>query len=289
MKQSTAIGRPATGINLGTGRERPALTTVQSRKMTTDFATIIGLGGAFGLIATAVILGGSPQAFFNAPAILIVVGGTFATTTICFSLSDVYGSQKVILRTIFYPVTDPSAAAIRILHLAETSRKQGVLYLQEILPSLAGESFLCHAMNMVIDGFPAEEVEKILRRDLEATRARHVKSASVLHKAAEVSPAMGLIGTLVGLVQMLSHLDEPSTIGPSMAVALLTTFYGAMLSNMVFSPLASKLERQSGDEVLLNTIYATGLASITRQENPRRLEMLLNTLLPPAERLAFFE
>lgn len=289
MKQSTAIGHPATGIDLGADRKRPALTSVQSRKMTTDFATIIGLGGAFGLIATAVILGGSPQAFFNAPALLIVIGGTFATTTICFSLSDVYGSQKVILRTIFYPVTDPAAAAIRILHLAETARKQGVLHLQEILPSLAGESFLCHALRMVIDGFPAEDVEKILHRDLEATRARHIKSASVLHKAAEVSPAMGLIGTLVGLVQMLSRLDEPSTIGPSMAVALLTTFYGAVLANLVFSPLASKLERNSREEALVDQIYLMGALSIGRQENPRRLEMLLNSLLPPDQRIKYFD
>ena len=281
MKRSTAIGRPATGINVGAGRERPAVTSVQSRKMTTDFATIVGLGGAFGLIATAVILGGSPQAFFNAPAILIVVGGTLATTTICFSFSDVYGSQKAILRTIFYPVTDPPAAAIRILHLAETARRQGVLYLQEILPSVAGESFLCHALHMVIDGFSAEDVEKILRRDLEATRARHVKSASVLHKAAEVSPAMGLIGTLVGLVQMLSHLDEPSTIGPSMAVAL--------LANLLCSPLASKLERNSREEALVDQIYLMGALSIGRQENPRRLEMLLNSLLPPDQRIKYFD
>ena len=289
MKRSTAIRRAATGVNMGSSKERQATRAVQSPKMATDFATRIGLGGAFGLIATAVILGGSPQAFFKAPAILIVVGGTFATTTICFSLSDVYGSQKVILRTIFYPVTDPAAAAIRILHLAETARKQGVLYLQKILPSVAGETFLCNALHMVIDGFPAEDVEKILRSDLEATRARHVKSASVLHKAAEVSPAMGLIGTLVGLVQMLSHLDKPSTIGPSMAVALLTTFYGALLANLVFSPLASKLERNSREEALVDQIYLIGALSIGRQENPRRLELLLNSLLPPDQRIKYFD
>ena len=100
---------------------------------------------------------------------------------------------------------------------------------------------------------------------------------------------MGLIGTLIGLVQMLGQLDDPSTIGPSMAVALLTTFYGAVLSNMLFSPLAAKLERNSDEEVLLNTIYLTGVTSIGRKENPRRLEMLVNTLLPPAQRVQFFD
>ena len=100
---------------------------------------------------------------------------------------------------------------------------------------------------------------------------------------------LGLIGTLVGLVQMLGQLDDPSTIGPSMAVALLTTFYGAVLSNMVFSPLAAKLERNSDEEMLLNNIYVTGVTSIGRQENPRRLEMLVNTLLSPADRVQHFD
>ena len=100
---------------------------------------------------------------------------------------------------------------------------------------------------------------------------------------------MGLIGTLVGLVQMLGSLDDPSTIGPSMAVALLTTFYGAILANMVFSPMAAKLERNSNEESMVNTVFLTAAASMGRQENPRRLEMLLNTILPPAHRLQYYE
>ena len=111
----------------------------------------------------------------------------------------------------------------------------------------------------------------------------------VLRKMGEFSPAMGLIGTLVGLVQMLGHLDDPSTIGPSMAVALLTTFYGAVLANIVFLPLASKLERNSAEETLVNNVYLMGAASIGRQENPRRLEMLLNSVLPPAKRVRYFD
>ena len=142
---------------------------------------------------------------------------------------------------------------------------------------------------MVVDGSNGDEIEKVLKEKINAIANRHGKSVSVIRKLAEVSPAMGLIGTLVGLVQMLGNLDDPSTIGPSMAVALLTTFYGAVLSNMVFSPLATKLERNSAEEALLNTIYITGVTSIGRQENPRRLEMLLNTLLPPAQRVQVFD
>jgi chemotaxis protein MotA len=118
---------------------------------------------------------------------------------------------------------------------------------------------------------------------------RHAKSTSVLRKMAEFAPAMGLIGTLIGLVQMLSSLSDPSTIGPAMAIALLTTFYGALLANFVFLPLAAKLERNSQEEVLVNNVYLMGAASIGRQENPRRLEMLLNSVLPPSKRVRYFD
>ena len=118
---------------------------------------------------------------------------------------------------------------------------------------------------------------------------RHEKSAGVFRKAAEVSPAMGLIGTLVGLVQMLGNLEDPSTIGPAMAVALLTTFYGAILANMVFAPLASKLERNSDEEALVQNLYLLGAVSIGRRENPRHLEAMLNSLLPPSARLQQFD
>jgi chemotaxis protein MotA len=127
-----------------------------------------------------------------------------------------------------------------------------------------------------------------MRRDLQATLQRHAKGAGVLRKAAEYAPAMGLIGTLIGLVQMLGNLDDPSAIGPAMAVALLTTFYGAVLANMLLSPLAAKLERNSEDEALLNLVYLTAAVSMGRQENPRRLEMLLNSILPPAKRVHYF-
>jgi len=158
-----------------------------------------------------------------------------------------------------------------------------------MLRQIRGEPFLGQALQLVVDGTPGDEIERILRRDIGAMAQRHLKSASILRKAAEVAPAMGLIGTLVGLVQMLGSLNDPGAIGPGMAVALLTTFYGAVLANMVFSPLASKLERNSEEELLLLNLYLTGAASIGRLENPRRLELLLNTLLPPAKRVRVFD
>jgi len=142
---------------------------------------------------------------------------------------------------------------------------------------------------MVVAGTPGEEVESILHKEMMSTLQRHYKSANVLKKAAEFAPAMGLIGTLIGLVQMLGNLSDPASIGPAMAVALLTTFYGAVLANMVFAPLSTKLERNSTEEAMINNIYVMGAASIGRQENPRRLEMMLNSILPPAKRIQYFD
>jgi chemotaxis protein MotA len=254
-----------------------------------DLATIVGLVAAFGLIVVAIFLGGSPSSFFNFQSILIVLGGTFAVTTICFSFSEIVHTGNVIMKTIFYSAREPSDAARRVLEIAQKSRRLGVLSLQEDLPDIEYEQFLHKGVSLVVDGTPGEEVEAIMRRDMLATTQRHTKSASVLRKAAEFSPAMGLIGTLIGLVQMLGNLDDPTTIGPSMAVALLTTFYGAVLANLVFIPLASKLERNSAQEEMVNNVYLMGASSISRQENPRRLEMLLNTVMPPSQRVHYFD
>lgn len=258
-------------------------------KSSLDLATLVGLISGFGLISSAIILGGDPLSFINPPSILIVIGGTLAVTSMCFSVSDMAHSSKVIAKTFFFSSRDPSAAAIQVMQISELARRQGVLSLQGVLQSIKGEAFLHKGMLMVVDGTPGEEVEAIMRRDLNATLQRHSKGANILRKAAEFAPAMGLIGTLIGLVQMLGNLDDPSTIGPAMAVALLTTFYGAVLANMVFSPMASKLEHNSMEEAMVNTVYMMGAASIGRQENPRRLEMLLNSILPPSKRIKYFD
>jgi chemotaxis protein MotA len=254
-----------------------------------DFATILGMLIGFGLIITAMVLGGSPTAFINIPSILIVVGGTFAVTMISFSFREMARANRAVLGILFQRTGDAADAGSQLLELAEHARKEGVLVLQKVLGQFEGEPFLHRAIQMVSDGTTGDEVERIMRKELSSMRSRHGQSVGVLRRAAEVSPAMGLIGTLVGLVQMLGGLDDPSTIGPAMAVALLTTFYGAVMATMVFSPLATKLERNSSAEILLNEVYVTAAASIGRHENPRRLEMLLNALLPPTERIAHFD
>jgi chemotaxis protein MotA len=256
--------------------------------LTLDPATLFGLVCGFALLSAAIVLGGSPRSFINAPSILLVLGGTFSVVTVSYSLAEVFNTFRVVAKTIVWSNRDPSEAAVSVLKTAEIARRQGVLALQNYLDNMTGEPFLQKGLSLVVDGAPTAEIEEVMRRDLQATQQRHAKGAGILRKAAEYAPAMGLIGTLIGLVQMLGNLDDPSAIGPAMAVALLTTFYGAVLANMVLSPLAAKLERNSEDEALLNLVYLTGAVSMGRQENPRRLEMLLNSILPPAKRVQYF-
>lgn len=260
-----------------------------SHSTSLDVATLLGTLGAFAIIGTAMVLGGSPQSFIDVPALLIVFVGTFLVTAISFSWEEVVRAQGVMMRAVVYHSETPVEAAMRMLYVADRARREGALALEGSLKTAHAGRFLTQAMALVADGIPAEEIEQLLARENLATRDRHVRSAGVLRRAGEVAPAMGLIGTLVGLVQMLGNLDDPSSIGPSMAVALLTTFYGAILANMFFNPLANKLERNSEIESMVNHVYAIGATSVSRQENPRRLEMMINTVLAPVQRVSYFD
>jgi chemotaxis protein MotA len=253
---------------------------------TLDGALLLGLGSAFLLIVAAMLWGGSLAAFWNVPSILIVFLGTIAVTTVSFSLGEAFGVIPLFFRTLFPPAYDSRRACERAMNLSEIARRQGVLALDGVLPQLAGEPFLQRAVAMAVDGATPDHIETVLQTEIEATTERLTRSANVLRRAAEVAPAMGLIGTLVGLIQMLATLNDPSTIGPAMAVALLTTFYGAVLAYMVFAPIAAKVDRNATDERMIQQIYMVCAVSISRQENPRQLETMLNTVLPPAKRLA---
>ena len=254
-----------------------------------DLATVLGLVSGFVLVSSAIAFGGSASSFIDLPALLIVVGGTFAITMVSFNLDEILRAQVVVLKALTNRNSDPQMAAIETMTLADRARREGILSLEKALSDGQQDPFLHKALGLAVDGTPGDDLEFLLRRDVAAMALRHRKSANVFRKAAEVSPAMGLIGTLIGLIQMLSNLNDPNSIGPAMSVALLTTFYGAVLATMVFSPLANKLERNSDEEVMVQNVYLTAVASICRQENPRRLEMVLNTILPPVMRIQYFD
>lgn len=254
-----------------------------------DLATIFGIVISFGLIVGAILLGQSDANFFNVPSLLIVLCGTMAATSVSYTPSELANAGRVVMRSISRPVRSPSKLAESLMDLAVLARKKGVLSLTSVEAETSKEPFLGQAMRLVVDGYPPENIERVLIHDMEAQAERHMRSASIMRRGSEIAPAMGLIGTLVGLVQMLADLENPETIGPAMAVALLTTFYGAILGTVVLAPLAAKLEKNSTDEILIKTLITKTALSITSQENPRNLEMLLNSDLPPSERIRYFD
>lgn len=253
-----------------------------------DPATAFGILLAMGLMLAAIMYSGNIVAFLDVPSFLIVIGGTAFLTLACFTFSEVMHAVVVSLRTIFYNAEDASESASVALELAEIARKEGILSLDKYPDLMQHNSFLKRGIMLIVDGIPFEEVQNILGQQVASMMERHKKSVTVLRRAAEISPAMGLIGTLIGLIQMLGNLDDPSSIGPAMAIALLTTLYGAMLAYMVLSPLANKLERNSTEEGIIMDIYMLSVLSIGRKENPRRLEMLINSILPPSKRVQYF-
>jgi chemotaxis protein MotA len=257
------------------------------RKM--DLATLFGLIAALVLIAVAIVMNGSPLAFVDVPAILMVVLGTFAVTAISYTGEELREAQPSFRQAMFRTEIDPRVAARRVLTLADKARKRGMLSLQGDLYGVRDAPFLQRSLSMLVDGLQVDEIERNMTLEAHALAQGRHRAAAILRRAAEVSPAMGLIGTLVGLVQMLGNLDSPERIGPAMSVALLTTLYGALMANVVFLPLASKLERNATVEQLVSQIYTMGVASMGRQENPRRLEMLLNTVLPAGQQIRYFD
>ena len=254
-----------------------------------DLATVLGLGVGLALVIGALALGGSAGAFFDMPSTLIVLGGTVAITAISFSPPDLRAAMVAIGRTMVANALDVRSAANAALSLAEHARRHGALSLQPLLRTTRGWPVMHRAVELIVDGLPADDTERILRTEIESNLARARMASAVLRRAAEVAPAMGLIGTLVGLVQMLGNLSNPAAIGPAMAVALITTFYGAILGSMVLAPLAAKIDRNADRDTLIDGLFLLAAGSVARQENPRRLEMLINTVLPPDLRISTYD
>ena len=255
----------------------------------TDLTTVVGLIMTFALITAAIMLGHSKANFFNLPSVFIVVLGTMSVTAVAYSFEELKGTWSVMRQSFVVRRTPPAVMALQLMDIAVLARKKGFLILSQMEDELAKDPHLAAAVRIVTDGYGGDDVERVLSQDIDALVQRHRRAASILRRAAETAPAMGLIGTLIGLVQMLADLSNPDAIGPAMAVALLTTFYGAIMGMAVLAPMAAKLERNSNDEVLNRSLILTAMASIARQENPRRLEMLLNSELPPDERIEYFD
>ena len=259
------------------------------RRTDTPFDPAAGLGliAAAGLIISAIVLGGSPGAFLDLPSALVVLGGTLAITVTSFPAADIGEVPKTIAMALSPRSAGSSRrVALEGLALAELARRENLLAIETNSAALSNRPILQRGVQMLVDGTRVERVRPAIEREIAAIEERKHRAEGVLRRAAEVAPAMGLVGTLIGLVQMLGRLDDPSSIGPAMAVALLTTFYGALLAYAVLTPLAERLGRMRETERLHNELQLVCIMSIAERENPRRLETLLNGLLPAHDQLA---
>ncbi len=246
-----------------------------------DIATLVGLLGGFGIIIGAILTGGDLGAFVDIPSLLIVVGGTFMVTLMQVSLGDFLGSFSIGMKAFFYKTDDPKGLIEEAVQLADVARKNGLLALegQEI-----SNEFMKKGIGLCVDGHDPALVNRMMSKDIDMTIQRHEVGQRMFKNMATMAPAMGMIGTLVGLVQMLSNMSDPASIGPAMAVALLTTLYGAVIANAFAQPLSDKLARASELEKINKSLILETIGGIQEGMNPRVLEQMLSTYLPNGKR-----
>lgn len=246
-----------------------------------DLATLIGLIGAFGIVLTSIVLGGSAGTFVNTPSLLVVLGGTALVTMMKFSLGKFLGAATIAVKAFLHKPMSPEALIEEAVDLAKTARKGGLLALED---KEISDEFMKTGLGLLIDGHQADQVRAMLQKDLAQTLKRHSDGQDIFKAIGDVGPAMGMIGTLIGLVQMLSNMDDPKQIGPAMAVALLTTLYGAILANMFALPIADKLAVRSREENSNKSLIIDALLSIQSGQNPRVIENMLEAYLPRSKR-----
>ncbi|SCG83444.1 putative 29,3 kDa protein in ccpA 3'region ORF1 [Proteiniborus sp. DW1] len=251
-----------------------------------DIATIIGFIAAIGFIVWGIMDSGNIANFYDFPSIVITLGGTVAATLISFPLKKIIGAMKAIKKALFVQDSNPSGVINQLIELSNLARREGLLALEEA-GEKANDEFLKKGIMLIVDGTDPELVRNILETELNFLEERHKEGQGVFEAMGTYSPAFGMVGTLIGLVNMLKELEDVSSVGPSMSVALITTFYGSFLANAVFLPLANKLKGKSSDEVLVKELMLEGLLSIQAGENPRIIEEKLKTFLPPDLRRSY--
>jgi len=248
-----------------------------------DFTSLLGLLAGTAFLVYGIYISGEMGNFYDLPSIYITVGGTIGALLISYPFSRILTMPKLFWKVLFPRRLDMKAAIDQIIELASIARREGILALENRAMEM-NDPFLRKGIFLVVDGTESELVRNILETELAYLEERHKHGQEMFESGATFAPAFGMIGTLIGLVNMLKHLSETDTLGPSMAVALITTFYGCILANMFFSPIAAKLKQLSAEEVLYKEILLEGILSIQAGENPRIIEEKLVAFLPPKAR-----
>jgi chemotaxis protein MotA len=253
-----------------------------------DIATLVGTLVAYGLVLAAIFMGAGLGPYIDIPSVLIVIGGTFGIIMMSYPMDRAMAVVKVLGKTMKYQIDDAATLIGQLVEFAVKARRDGILSLESAEDEVSDE-FLKRGIRLAVDGTEPEVIKNILETELDYMSERHGNGSKLLGVVVEFGPAMGMIGTLVGLVAMLQSMEDPSTIGPAMAVALLTTMYGAILANLFAGPYQKKVEYRSSQEVLLREIMIAGIMAIQAGDNPRIVEQKLNAYLPPAERKSQFD
>lgn len=246
-----------------------------------DLATIVGIVGAVSLIVISMLMSGDLNMFFNLPSIFIVVGGSLFAVMAKYGLGQFLGAGKIAAKSFFVHTTDPADLIEDIVELSDIARKGGLLALEG---REVNHEFLQKGLQLLVDGHDPEVVKALVSKDRTLAEQRHSIAASIFSSLATVAPAMGMIGTLVGLVAMLANMNDPKSIGPAMAVALLTTLYGALLANCVFDPMADKLKLRAREEANIKRLILDALLAIQSGQNPRVIDSMLRVYLPESKR-----
>jgi chemotaxis protein MotA len=248
----------------------------------------IGIFSAFGLVIISIAIGGGLKLFIDLPSLLIVVGGTLGATMINYPLKEVFGAVAVIKNVFLAKKLDDDGIPAKFVQFATKARREGILALEPYIKEV-DNAFLKKGLQLSVDGLEPQAISDILDTEVESMKERHQLGAEIFATMAAFAPALGMIGTLIGLVQMLQSMDDPSRIGPAMAVALLTTFYGSILANLVFLPISGKLKTRSKEEALNMEIIKAGVISLTNGDNPRILEQKILVYMPPKNRSSAFD
>ncbi len=248
-----------------------------------DLSTIIGVLAAFGMVLVGIMAGGPLTLFVDMPSVFITIGGTFGIIFINYPLKDVFGVFGVVKNVFFTQHRDAKGLIPLFVDFASRARREGILALESATEDLR-DPFFKQGLELVIDGLEPQSIRDILETEIEHIEQRHIRGADILNSIGTFAPAMGMVGTLIGLVQMLQSMSDPSTIGPAMAVAIITTFYGAIMANLVALPMAGKLTMRSREEVLEKGMIIEGIMCISAGDNPRIVERKLHSFLAPALR-----
>ena len=252
-----------------------------------DLSTILGIFAAFSLMIMAILQGGSIFLFVNTPSLIIVIGGTVGATLIHYPFKEVFRAAAVVGKVFFHKEPTAKETVEQLVRFAGKARKEGILALQTVTEEV-DDSFFLKSLQMAVDGQEADDLKQMLETEIDYIQERHEGGADIFMAMGSYSPAMGMIGTLIGLVQMLQTMDDPSTIGPAMAIALLTTFYGSVIANILCLPIAGKLRNRSQGEILRKSLITEGMRCVLVGENPRLMEQRLHAFLAPKLRESSF-